>query len=31
MVHHTPADPAVFTLDRVAEHRSLRTDVTVML
>ncbi|MEV5707169.1 DUF3592 domain-containing protein [Actinoallomurus sp. NPDC052274] len=27
-VHYTPADPAVFTLDRVAERRSLRTDIT---
>ncbi|MFE3826675.1 DUF3592 domain-containing protein [Streptomyces sp. NPDC059092] len=26
-VHHTPADPADFTLDRVAEHRSGRHDV----
>ncbi|MFJ4683119.1 DUF3592 domain-containing protein [Streptomyces sp. NPDC088789] len=28
-VHHVPDDPAVFTLDRVAEHRSQRLDVTV--
>ncbi|MEV0666401.1 DUF3592 domain-containing protein [Actinomadura luteofluorescens] len=28
-VHYTPDDPAAFTLDRVAEHRSLRTDIPV--
>ncbi|MGW2307620.1 DUF3592 domain-containing protein [Actinomadura luteofluorescens] len=28
-VHYTPADPAIFSLDRVAEHRSLRTDIPV--
>ncbi|MEU9842824.1 DUF3592 domain-containing protein [Actinomadura sp. NPDC048032] len=28
-VHYTPADPAVFTLNRVADQRSLRTDIAV--
>lgn len=28
-VHHTPADPADFTLDRAAEHRSQTLDVTL--
>ncbi|MEV4004395.1 DUF3592 domain-containing protein [Actinomadura sp. NPDC049753] len=28
-VHYTPDDPAVYTLNRVAEQRSLRTDVAV--
>ncbi|MGW7547272.1 DUF3592 domain-containing protein [Streptomyces sp. NPDC054770] len=28
-VHYTPGDPAVFTLDRAAEQRSLRTDIPV--
>ncbi|MER8237130.1 DUF3592 domain-containing protein [Streptomyces sp. NPDC094049] len=28
-VHYTPSDPAEFTLDRAAEHRSEETDVTV--
>lgn len=28
-VHYTPADPAGFSLDRAAEHLSLRTEITV--
>lgn len=28
-VHYTPADPAVFTLDRAAGQRSLKTDIAV--
>lgn len=28
-VHYTPDDPAVFTLNRAAEQRSLRTDIAV--
>ncbi|GGQ25937.1 hypothetical protein BKA00_002400 [Actinomadura coerulea] len=28
-VHYTPADPAVFTLDRAARQRSLKSDIAV--